>query len=183
MVLSAGSTNRCGVEQWQLVGLITRRSQVQVLPPLLRDNRRPPGSPKQASPAVFDSESLQKRRFSMNQRPIGLNVTKAITGFLQDKSAEGLSPVTVTGYDHDLKLWIEYQGEMDVAEVETTHILAYLNYLRTDYVPRRITAITTRNFLQKLFTTCISVWLRFSPGQAGSFKSIIRSKVFRAPCA
>src|SRR5215213_1330427 len=36
MVLSAGSTNRCGVEQWQLVGLITRRSQVQVLPPLLR---------------------------------------------------------------------------------------------------------------------------------------------------
>ena len=27
---------RCGVEQWQLVGLITRRSQVQVLPPLLK---------------------------------------------------------------------------------------------------------------------------------------------------
>jgi hypothetical protein len=26
---------RCGVEQWQLVGLITRRSQVRVLPPLL----------------------------------------------------------------------------------------------------------------------------------------------------
>src|SRR5215216_6223709 len=61
MVLSAGSTKRCGVEQWQLVGLITRRSQVQVLPPLLRDNRRPPGYPKQASPAVFDSESLQKK--------------------------------------------------------------------------------------------------------------------------
>ena len=46
----------------------------------------------------------------MNQRPTGLNVTKAITGFLQYKSAEGLSPVTVTGYDHDLKLWIKYQG-------------------------------------------------------------------------
>ncbi len=61
MVLSAGSTNRCGVEQWQLVGLITRRSQVQVLPPLLRDNRRPPGYPKQAGPAVFDSESLPKK--------------------------------------------------------------------------------------------------------------------------
>src|SRR5215216_6091252 len=61
MVLSAGSTKRCGVEQWQLVGLITRRSQVQVLPPLLRDNRRPPGYPKQAGPAVFDSESLPKK--------------------------------------------------------------------------------------------------------------------------
>ena len=33
VIISAGF-NRCGVEQWQLVGLITRRSQVQVLPPL-----------------------------------------------------------------------------------------------------------------------------------------------------
>ena len=42
-------------------GLITRRSQVQVLPPLLDVNQRPPGYPKQASPAVFDSESLPKK--------------------------------------------------------------------------------------------------------------------------
>jgi len=74
----------------------------------------------------------------MNQRPTGLKVTKAITGFLQYKSAEGLAPVTVSGYERDLKLWIEYEEEMDIAEVETTHILAYLNYLRTDSVPRRI---------------------------------------------
>src|SRR3989304_6209030 len=33
-------TLRCGVEQWQLVGLITRRSQVQVLPPLLKRPRQ-----------------------------------------------------------------------------------------------------------------------------------------------
>lgn len=92
----------------------------------------------------------------MNQRPTGLNVTKATTSFLQYRSAEGLSPVTVTGYDHDLKLWIEYQGDMDVAQVQTTHILAYLNYLRTDYVPRRITGNNARSFLQKLFATYIS---------------------------
>ena len=54
----------------------------------------------------------------MNQRPTGLKVTKAITGFLQYKSAEGLSPVTVSGYDHDLKLWIEYQGDMDKVSPE-----------------------------------------------------------------
>ena len=82
----------------------------------------------------------------MNQRPTGLNVTKAITGFLQYKSAEGLSPVTVSGYERDLKLWIEYQGDMDVAEVETTHILAYLNYLRTDYVPCEMNYSTARSF-------------------------------------
>jgi hypothetical protein len=139
-------------------GLITRRSQVQVLPPLLRDNRRPPGYPKQAGPAVFDSKSLPKRRFSMNQRPTGLNVTKAITGFLQYKSAEGLSPVTVSGYDRDLKLWIEYQGDMDVAAVETTHILAYLNYLRTDYVPRRITGNNDKKLSPKsVYNLYISV--------------------------
>jgi len=44
----------------------------------------------------------------MNQRPTDLHVSKAITGFLQYKSAEELSPVTVSGYDRDLKLWIEY---------------------------------------------------------------------------
>jgi len=103
----------------------------------------------------------------MNQRPTGLSLSKATVGFLQYKGAEGLSPVTVSGYDHDLKLWIEYQGDVDVAHVQTTHILAYLNYLRTDYVPRRITAITTGSFLQKLFTTCISVWLRFHLGKPG----------------
>ena len=46
----------------------------------------------------------------MKQRPTGLSLSKATVGFLQYKSAEGLSPVTVSGYDHDLKLWIEYRG-------------------------------------------------------------------------
>ena len=41
MVISASI--RCGVEQWQLVGLITRRSQVQVLPPLLTTTMRKHG--------------------------------------------------------------------------------------------------------------------------------------------
>ena len=36
----------------------------------------------------------------MNQRPTGLNVTKAITGFLQYQSAEVLSPVTLSGYNN-----------------------------------------------------------------------------------
>src|SRR5512136_1017543 len=45
--------SRRGVEQWQLVGLITRRSQVRVLPPLLKGNRRPQGTLKLGSLAVF----------------------------------------------------------------------------------------------------------------------------------
>jgi len=38
-----------------------------------------------------------------------------IARFLQYKSAEGLSLGTVSGYGRDLKPWIEYQGDMDVA--------------------------------------------------------------------
>jgi integrase/recombinase XerD len=69
----------------------------------------------------------------MNQRPQGLNVSKAVVGFLQYRSAEGLVPVTVSGYERDLKLWIEYQGDMDILEIGSTQVLAFLNYLRTEY--------------------------------------------------
>jgi site-specific recombinase XerD len=94
----------------------------------------------------------------MNQRPTGLSLSKATVAFLQYKSAEGLSPVTVSGYDHDLKLWIEYQGDVDVAEVETTHMLAYLNHLRTDYIPRRITGNNDKKLSPKtVYNLYISV--------------------------
>jgi integrase/recombinase XerD len=85
----------------------------------------------------------------MNQRPQGLNVSKATIGFLQYKSAEGLSPVTVSGYERDLKLWIEFVGDMDIVEVETTEILSFMNYLRTGYVPRRITGDNSRKLAPK----------------------------------
>jgi integrase/recombinase XerD len=78
-----------------------------------------------------------------------LNVSKATIGFLQYKSAEGLSPVTVSGYERDLKLWIEFVGDMDIVEVETTEILSFMNYLRTGYVPRRITGDNSRKLAPK----------------------------------
>ena len=47
---------------------------------------------------------------------------------------------------------------MDVAHVETTHILAYLNYLRTDYVPRRITGNNDKKLSPKtVYNLYISV--------------------------
>jgi site-specific recombinase XerD len=80
----------------------------------------------------------------MNQRPQGLKVQKAITGFLHYKSAEGLAPVTVSGYERDLKLWLEYQGDVNVCNVQSANIPSFLNYLRTDYVPRRIIGNNTK---------------------------------------
>jgi integrase/recombinase XerD len=85
----------------------------------------------------------------MNQRPQGLKVQKAITGFLQYKSAEGLAPVTISGYERDLKLWMEYQGDVNIGNVQSGSILAFLNYLRVEYVPRRIMGNNSRKLAPK----------------------------------
>jgi hypothetical protein len=50
----------------------------------------------------------------INHRPPGLEIVKAIQGFLQFKSAEGLSVRTIESYSHDLQQWVEYQGPMDI---------------------------------------------------------------------
>jgi len=62
----------------------------------------------------------------MNQRPQGLKVEKAMAGFLQYKSAEGLAPVTVTGYERDLKLWIEHMGDIIFFHHKNSQIQVWL---------------------------------------------------------
>ena len=61
----------------------------------------------------------------MNRRSPGLFLSKAIEGFLQYKQAEALSPRTIESYAHDLKLWLEYQKDGDVAKVTTPNLRAY----------------------------------------------------------
>jgi hypothetical protein len=91
----------------------------------------------------------KKGDFSMNRRPQGLEASKAVIGFLQYKGAEGLAPITVTGYERDLKLWIEHMGDIDVVRITSQHILSFLNYMRTDYVPRRIAGDNTKKLAPK----------------------------------
>ncbi len=85
----------------------------------------------------------------MNRRPPGSRASsrkikallsgKAVDGFLQFKTAEGLSPRTIESYKRDLELWLEYQGAVEISRISTQQITAYITYLRTDYEPRRIT--------------------------------------------
>jgi integrase/recombinase XerD len=76
----------------------------------------------------------------MNQRSSGsLFLSKAITGFIQYKAAEGLSPATLRSYKHDLKLWLEYMTDMPVKWIKTPKVRDYFVWLHTEYVPRRIT--------------------------------------------
>jgi len=74
----------------------------------------------------------------MNHRPRVLYSTSALKGFLQYKLAEGLSPATVFNYERDLKLWLEHMGDKDIGKITPANLLEFLNYLRTEYVPRRI---------------------------------------------
>ena len=74
----------------------------------------------------------------MNQRPSGsLVLSKALTGFLNFKSAEGLSVRTIDSYERLLKQWLEYQGDTTVSQIKSSDITKYLDWLRNDYVPQR----------------------------------------------
>ena len=76
----------------------------------------------------------------MNRRPSGsLLLSKAISGFLQYKAAEGLSPNTLRSYDHDLKLWLEYTTDTPINWLKSPKVRDFFVWLRTEYEPRRIT--------------------------------------------
>ena len=92
----------------------------------------------------------------MNRRATGLTISKAIPGFINYKSAEGLSPNTIYSYERDLNLWLTYQEDIDISKVTSRYIRDYLNYLRIDYKPRRITGNNDKKLSPK---TIRNVWV------------------------
>ena len=89
----------------------------------------------------------------MNRGTMGLSVSKAIVGFLQYKAAEGLSPNTLTSYEHHLSLLAEHLQDPDVSQVTSQHVTVFLAWLQTDYEPHRFSGSkrplarkTVRNF-------------------------------------
>jgi hypothetical protein len=67
----------------------------------------------------------------MNRRPSGsLLLSRAISGFLQYKAAEGLSPSTLQSYQRDLKLWQICAGGTSPFIIQFTPGYP-LTYLRT----------------------------------------------------
>jgi integrase/recombinase XerD len=119
----------------------------------------------------------------MNRRPQGLEASKAIVGFLHYKGAEGLAPITVAGYERDLKLWIEHMGDIDVVKVTSQHILSFLNYMRTDYVPRRIAGDNSKKLAPKtVYNIYVSLasfltWASNEFNFANPMKSVPRPRV------
>lgn len=72
-------------------------------------------------------------------RSVGLTIDRAIPGFIQFKTAEGLSPRTIAGYQRHLEVWLEYNQDEDIGAVNAEALRNYLNYMRLEYTPRRIT--------------------------------------------
>jgi len=50
----------------------------------------------------------------MNRRSPGLSLSKAVTGFLYYKTAEGLSPTILDSYRRILDKWLAYVGDIEV---------------------------------------------------------------------
>jgi integrase/recombinase XerD len=54
------------------------------------------------------------------------------------KTAEGLSMRTIEGYQRVLEQWIKHEGDIPIGRVRPGDISRYLLYLRTEYIPQRL---------------------------------------------
>ncbi len=73
----------------------------------------------------------------MNHRPPILKLSKALTGFLQYKAAEGLSHRTLEMYGIHLQQWLARAGDVEVSQVRAQDLRDYLAWMRTEYKPHR----------------------------------------------
>jgi len=79
----------------------------------------------------------------MNRKPSGsLSLSKAIPGFLNYKTAEGLSQRTIDSHERLLNKWLEHIGDQEIGKITSQDVVKYINWLRTEYVPRRYSGKT-----------------------------------------
>lgn len=74
---------------------------------------------------------------STKSSSVSLKLSDAIDGFLVFKTAEGLSPATISSYSYTLTRWMSHIGEMKIEDITTSKINEYLSWLRTAYKPVR----------------------------------------------
>jgi integrase/recombinase XerD len=95
----------------------------------------------------------------MNHSPLSsFSLNQAITGFLIYKSAEGLTPRSIDSYQRILEKWCDYHGDSTLNSITSQDILQYLNWLRQDYQPKRLSG-TTQPLSPK---TVRNIWITLS---------------------
>jgi integrase/recombinase XerD len=103
----------------------------------------------------------------MNRRPLGLLTPQVVTGFLQYKTAEALSPNTLISYESVLNLWLAHIGAVDLGSITSATLLEFLAWLRTDYKPRRITgdaAPLSAKYIRNVYAV-LSVFFRWAQAE------------------
>lgn len=78
----------------------------------------------------------------MHHGSSGLLAPKALFGFMQHKTAEGLSPNTLITYDQILKVWVSRIGDQPIDQVTAEDLCNHLAWLRTEYQPHRFNGST-----------------------------------------
>ena len=98
------------------------------------------------------TEALNRSSPGTSKSKVSLSLAKAIDGFLKFKTAEGLSQRTITSYGFTLGHWLNYIGDREVSEIQSSDLTGYMAWLRTKYKPRRwkgssepLSAISIRN--------------------------------------
>ncbi len=73
----------------------------------------------------------------MDRGSSGLLATKVLVGFLQYKTAQGLSPSTLVSYEHILNLWASRAPDRSIDQITPLDLCNHIVWLRTEYEPKR----------------------------------------------
>ncbi len=120
----------------------------------------------------------------MNHRSSGsLVLTKAITGFINYKTAEGLTFSSVDSYRRALERWAEHIGEIDIGRITHQSISDYLLYLRTEYVPRRFSGDTRALSGKTLRNVYVTLASFFASSVSQDFVPVVMMIVNPGPSA
>jgi integrase/recombinase XerD len=106
---------------------------------------------------------------SMNRRPPVFKLTKATTGFLQYKTAKGLSPRRIEIYVDHLKNWAHYSGDPLVHNSRPDDVRACLAWLATEYKPARFAKAGQPLSAKSVHNVCISL-SAFHPWASDEFQ-------------
>lgn len=71
-----------------------------------------------------------------------MNLEKAIRGFISYKSAEGLTDRSLDSYERTLRGWSNHEGDCPLKAINALSLTQYLNWLRSEYTPQRLSGKT-----------------------------------------
>ena len=123
----------------------------------------------------------------MNHSPSGsLLLSKAIPGFINYKTAEGLALRTIDSHERLLNKWLEHIGDQEIGKITAQDVVAYLSWLRNEYTPRRYNGKThplSPKSLRNVWVTLSSFysWAAQELGIAQIMKSVPAPRINKTP--